>query len=396
MLDDTGKKIKHQTKKQLRKVARLIKNKPKKIGLDPGSLIYVGDKEKQPITITLFDYKSDHFIEKNVLSVEDLLEYKQSETTSWINIDGVHEVDILEKIGKHFDIHPLTLEDILNTNQRPKLDEYPNYLYIVLRMFFLNEKDKSLKNEQVSLILTKNIVITFLEDVGDVFGPVRERLRKSATKLRENGTDYLAYALIDSIVDSYFHILEKIGEEVEGLEDSLVLEPNKNDLQAIHMLRREMILLRRAIWPLREVVSAMQRNENQFIEEKTRIFLRDVYDHTIQVIDTIESYREMVVGMLDTYLSSTSNKLNEVMKVLTVISTLFIPLTFLAGVYGMNFRHFPELGYDWMYPWGFWIITSLVVLAMVIYFKRKDGFNPFFNIFFTENHSRSFFTCYSS
>jgi magnesium transporter len=161
---------------------------------------------------------------------------------------------------------------------------------------------------------------------------------------------------------------------VEGLEDSLVLKPNKNDLQAIHMLRREMILLRRAIWPLREVVSAMQRNENEFIEDKTRVYLRDVYDHTIQVIDTIESYREMVVGMLDTYLSSTSNKLNEVMKVLTVISTLFIPLTFLAGVYGMNFRHFPELGYDWMYPWGFWTLTLFVVLGMAVFFKRKNWF----------------------
>ena len=374
MLDDAGKKIKHQTKKQLRNVARLIKNKPKKIGLDPGSLVYVGDKEKQPITISLFDYKVDHFVEKTVLNIEELLACKQSETTSWINIDGVHEVEILEKIGKHFDIHPLTLEDILNTNQRPKLDEYPNYLYIVLRMFYLDEKDKSLKNEQVSLILTKYFVVTFLEDAGDVFNPVRDRIRKSATRLRENGTDYLAYALIDSIVDSYFHILEKIGEDVEGLEDNLVIEPNKNDLQTIHLLRREMILLRRAIWPLREVISAMQRNENEFIEEKTRVYLRDVYDHTIQVIDTIESYREMVVGMLDTYLSSTSNKLNEVMKVLTVISTLFIPLTFLAGVYGMNFRHFPELGYDWMYPWGFWIITLFVVLGMAVFFKRKKWF----------------------
>jgi magnesium transporter len=374
MLDNASKKIKHQTKKQIRKVARLIKNKPKKIGLDPGSLIYVGDKEKQPITITLFDYKTEHFIEQKILSVEDLLAYKQSDTTSWINIDGVHEVDVLEKIGKHFDIHPLTLEDILNTNQRPKLDEYPNYLYIVLRMFFLDEKDKSLKNEQVSLILTKNFVITFLEDAGDVFDPVRDRLRKSATRLREYGTDYLAYALIDSIVDSYFHILEKIGEDVEGLEDNLVIEPNKNDLQTIHLLRREMILLRRAIWPLREVISAMQRNENEFIEERTRVYLRDVYDHTIQVIDTIESYRDMVVGMLDTYLSSTSNKLNEVMKVLTVISTLFIPLTFLAGVYGMNFKSFPELGKDWMYPWGFWAIALAVVAVMIIYFKKKKWF----------------------
>ena len=374
MLDDAGKKIKHQTKKQLRKVTRLIKNKPKKIGLDPGSLVYVGDKEKSPITISLFDYKAEHFVEKKISGLDDLLTFKTSETTSWINIDGVHDVNILETIGKHFEIHPLTLEDILNTNQRPKIDEYPNYLYIVLRMFFLDEKDKSLKNEQVSLILTKNYLITFLEDAGDVFDPVRERLRKSATKMREYGTDYLAYALIDSIVDSYFHILEKIGEEVEGLEDSVVLNPDKNDIQSIHLLRREMILLRRAIWPLREVISSLQRNEIDFIEDKTRIYLRDVYDHTIQVIDTIESYRDMIVGMLDTYLSSTSNKLNEVMKVLTVISTLFIPLTFLAGVYGMNFRHFPELGYDWMYPWGFWIITILVVIAMAIYFKRKKWF----------------------
>jgi magnesium transporter len=374
MLDNTGKKIKHQTKKQFRNVARLIKNKPKKIGLDPGSLIYVGDKEKQPIHITLIDYTKDAFKEEKISRLEDLLVYKQSETTSWINIDGVHDVEILEKIGKHFDIHPLTLEDILNTNQRPKLDEYSNYLYIVLRMFFFDNKEKSLKNEQVSFILTKNCLITFLEDAGDVFDPVRERLRKAATKMRELGTDYLAYALIDSIVDSYFHILEKIGEEVEGLEDALVLDPNKNDLQLIHLLRREMILLRRAIWPSREVISSMQRNENEFIEERTRIYLRDVYDHTIQVIDTIESYRDMVVGMLDTYLSSTSNKLNEVMKVLTVISTLFIPLTFLAGVYGMNFKSFPELGYDWMYPWGFWMITLFVVMGMAVFFKKKKWF----------------------
>jgi magnesium transporter len=374
MLDNTGKKIKHQTKKQLRKVTRLIKNKPKNIGLAPGSLVYVGDKEKGPINVTLFDYKSDHFTEKQISSFDDLLAYKSSETTSWVNVDGVHDINILEQIGKHFDIHPLTLEDILNTNQRPKLDEYPNYLYIVLRMFSLDEKEKTLKNEQVSFILTKNFLITFQEDAGDVFNPVRERIRKSGTKLREFGTDYLAYALIDSIVDSYFHILEKIGEDVEGLEDNLVLEPNKNDLQTIHLLRREMILLRRAIWPLREVVSAMQRNENDFIDQRTRIYLRDVYDHTIQVIETIESYRDMIVGMLDTYLSSTSNKLNEVMKVLTVISTLFIPLTFLAGVYGMNFRHFPELGYEWMYPWGFWIITLLVIAGMAVFFKRKKWF----------------------
>ncbi|MDT3695320.1 MAG: magnesium/cobalt transporter CorA [Ignavibacterium sp.] len=374
MLDNAGKKIKHQTKKQLRKVARLIKNKPKNIGLAPGSLVYVGDKEKNPITISLFDYKAEHFEEKTISNLDELLNYKVSDTISWINVDGVHDVQILESIGKLFDIHPLTLEDILNTNQRPKVDEYSNYLYIVLRMFFMEEKDNSLKNEQVSFILTKNYLITFLEDAGDVFDPVRERLRKSATKMRESGTDYLAYALIDSIVDSYFHILEKKGEEIEGLEDSVVLNPDKNDIQTIHLLRREMILLRRAIWPLREVISSLQRNEIEFFDEKIRVYLRDVYDHTIQVIDTIESYRDMIVGMLDTYLSSTSNKLNEVMKVLTVISTMFIPLTFIAGVFGMNFKNFPELGLEWMYPWGFWAFTILIIAGMTLFFKHKKWF----------------------
>ena len=374
MLDNTGKKIKHQTKKQLRKVTRLIKNKPKNIGLAPGSLVYVGDKEKNPITVTLFDYKSEHFAEKKINNLDELVTYKTSDTISWINIDGVHDVNILESIGKLFDIHPLTLEDILNTNQRPKVDEYPDYLYIVLRMFFLEEKDKSLKNEQVSLILTKNFVITFQEDAGDVFDPVRERIKKPGTKMREYGTDYLSYALIDAIVDSYFHILEKLGEEVEFLEDNIVLNPTKNDIQTIHLLRREMILLRRAIWPLREVIATLQRNEIDFIDEKTQVYLRDVYDHTIQVVDTIESYRDMIVGMLDTYLSSTSNKLNEVMKVLTIISTMFIPLTFLAGVYGMNFKSFPELGYDWMYPWGFWAFTLILIIGMFVYFKHKKWF----------------------
>ncbi|HQF43423.1 MAG TPA: magnesium/cobalt transporter CorA, partial [Ignavibacteriaceae bacterium] len=319
MLDNTGKKIKHQTKKQLRKVTRLFKNKPKNIGLAPGSLVYVGDKEKQPVTITLFSYKDEQFAEQKISQTDELFNYKESDTINWINIDGVHNIEILERFGKNFNIHPLTLEDILNTNQRPKVDEYPNYLYIVLRMFFLDERDKLLKNEQVSLILTKNYLITFLESPGDVFDPVRERIKKSNTLMRKSGTDYLAYALIDAIVDSYFHILEKLGEEVETLEDNIVLNPAKNDIQSIHLLRREMLLLRRAIWPLREVISSLQRNENEFFDQKIRVYLRDVYDHTIQVIDTIESYRDMIVGMLDTYLSSTSNKLNEVMKVLTVI-----------------------------------------------------------------------------
>lgn len=223
-------------------------------------------------------------------------------------------------------------------------------------------------------MLTKNCLITFLESPGDVFDPVRERIKKAGTIMRKSGTGYLSYALIDAIVDSYFHILEKLGEEVETLEDNIVLNPSKNDIQTIHLLRREMLLLRRAIWPLREVISSLQRNEVDFFDEKIRIYLRDVYDHTIQVIDTIESYRDMIVGMLDTYLSSTSNKLNEVMKVLTVISTMFIPLTFIAGVFGMNFKNFPELGFEWMYPWGFWAFTVLIIIGMTFFFKHKKWF----------------------
>ncbi|HEX7358050.1 MAG TPA: magnesium/cobalt transporter CorA [Ignavibacteriaceae bacterium] len=374
MLDSTGKKIKHQTKKQIKKVRRLISTKSKQIGLDPGTLIYTGERSKEPITFRVFEFDQNDFTEKVFQKVEDIFFCKESSKKCWINIDGVHNIEIMEKIQNQFNIHPLTMEDIIHTSQRPKLEEYDEYLFIVLRMFFYDNTLRELKNEQVSIILSGNYIITFLEDPGDVFDPVRERIRKIGTKIRKNDCDFLAYSLIDSIVDSYFHILEKIGEEIEELEDRLVVDTQKDDIQLVHRMRRNMILLRKSVWPLREVISVMQRNENDFIKTSTQIYLRDVYDHLIQIIDTIESYRDMIVGMLDVYLSSTSNKLNEVMKVLTIISTLFIPLTFLAGVYGMNFRRFPELEMNWMYPWGFWIITFVVVIIMIIYFKKKKWF----------------------
>lgn len=374
MLDDTGKKIKHQTKKQLRKVKRLLISKPKQIGLDPGTLVYTGDKEKEPVKIKLIEYSIDDFTEKIVDNVKEIFNCRDNNKISWINIDGVHNLQIIEKIQKQFNIHPLAMEDILHVTQRPKMEDYPDYIFIVLRMLFYDNKQRTLKSEQVSLILGKNLIITFLEDEGDVFDPVRERIRKAGTKIRLNGSDFLAYSLIDSIVDSYFYILEQIGEEVEDLEDRLILQPEKEDLQIVHRMRRNMILLRKSVWPLREVILAMQRNDHFVIEQKTQIYLRDLYDHIIQIIDTIESYRDMLVGMLDAYLSSMSNKMNEVMKVLTIISTLFIPLTFLAGVYGMNFKYFPELEKEWMYPWGFWIFTLLIIIGMVIFFKKKKWF----------------------
>jgi magnesium transporter len=374
MLDKQSKKIKIQTKKQLRKVRRLLKQKPKQIGLPPGTLVYTGDKQKEPVSIYLMEYDNNTFSEKKIENINEIVLSKQSDKISWIIVDGVHDIQLMEAIQNLFNIHPLAMEDIVHTTQRPKAEEYPGHLFIVMRMFSYDDDTKEFKNEQVSLILGKNYLLTFLEDPGDVFNPVRERIRKDGTKIRNNGSDFLAYSLIDAVVDSYFHILEKSGEEIEELEDRLILKPEKEDLQFVHQLRRNMILLRKSVWPLREVVSLLQRNDHSVINQSTQIYLRDVYDHIIQIMDTIESYRDMIVGMLDVYLSSTSNKLNEVMKVLTIISTLFIPLTFLAGVYGMNFHYFPELEIRWMYPWGFWFISICISIGMIIFFKRKNWF----------------------
>lgn len=374
MIRKQTRKLRIQTKRKLRKLTKLFDQEPKQIGLPPGTLVYTGDKEKEPVNISLFEYDQNSVSEKKVEDLREILLSKENNKVSWVIVEGVHDIELMEKIQNYFNIHPLAMEDIVHTTQRPKAEEYQDKLFIVLRMFIYDEENHSLKNEQVSLILGKNYLLTFLEDPGDVFNPVRDRIRKDGTKIRSNGSDFLAYALIDSIVDSYFHILEKVGEEIEELEDRLVYQPTKEDLQEVHNLRRNMILLRKSVWPLREVISHLQRNEHEIINQSTQIFLRDVYDHIIQIIDTIESYRDMIVGMLDVYLSSTSNKLNEVMKVLTIISTLFIPLTFLAGVYGMNFHYFPELEMKWMYPWGFWIVSILISFVMILFFKRKKWF----------------------
>lgn len=374
MLRRQTKKLRIQTKRKLRKLTELFDQEPKQIGLPPGTLVYTGEKEKEPVNISLIEYDQNSFTEKKIDKLDEILFSKENEKVSWITIDGVHDIQLMEKIQNYFNIHPLAMEDIVHTTQRPKAEDYQDKLFIVLRMFLYDEENHDMKNEQVSFILGKNYLLTFLEDPGDVFNPVRERIRKDGTKIRSNGADFLTYSLVDAIVDSYFHILEKLGEEIEELEDRLVVQPTRDDLQAVHHMRRNMILLRKSVWPLREVIAHLQRNEHDVINQSTQIYLRDVYDHIIQIIDTIESYRDMIVGMLDVYLSSTSNKLNEVMKVLTIISTLFIPLTFLAGVYGMNFHYFPELEMKWMYPWGFWTVSLLISFGMILFFKRKKWF----------------------
>jgi len=349
---------------------RLIRKRSKKFGLPPGTPVFVGEKKVEKIKITIVDYDEDHLEEKEAKNIEECFPFKEKPTVTWINIDGLHEIEIIDKLGKYFDLHPLIIEDIVNTGQRPKMEDLENYIFFVLKMLYYDEKKDDITTEQVSLILGSNFVISFQERPGDVFDPVRERIRKSRGRIRKVGSDYLVYALIDAIVDHYFIVLEKLGEKIEYLEEELVTDPRPETLQAIHNLKRDNIFLRKSVWPLREVISGLERGESPLIEKSTEIYLRDVYDHTIQVIDTLETYRDMVSGMLDTYLSSVSNKMNEVMKVLTVIATIFIPLTFIAGVYGMNFEYMPELGWHWGYVMV-WIIVLTITALMAFYFKTK-------------------------
>ncbi len=320
--------------------------------------------------ITIIDYDKTQFQKKEAKRVEECFPFKDKPTVTWINIDGIHQVDIIEKIGNHFNIHPLVLEDIVNTGQRPKMEDFVDYIFIVLKMLYYDEKANETKAEQISLILGSNFVVSFQESKGDVFDPIRDRIRSDRGRVRKMGADYLAYALIDAIVDNYFTILEKLGEKIEGIEDELVTNPASETLQTIHSLKKEMIILRKSVWPLREVISRLERWESPLIKKSLEIYLRDVYDHTIQVIDAIETFRDMLSGMLDIYLSSVSNRMNEVMKVLTIIATIFIPLTLIAGIYGMNFRYMPELESRWSYPIVYLIMFAVGVL-MVIYFRRK-------------------------
>jgi len=349
---------------------RFIEKASKKVGLPPGTLVHVGERKTEKTRITIIDYDEAQFQEKEAKTIEECFPFKDKPTVTWINIDGIHEVDIVEKIGKHFGIHPLILEDIVHTGQRPKMEDFDDYIFVVLKMLYYDERESRIKVEQVSLILGSNFVISFQEQAGDVFNPIRERIRNAKGRIRKTGADYLAYALTDAIVDSYFIILEKIGESIEDMEEELVTNPTPETLQSIHTLKREMIFLRKSVWPLREVISGLERAESSLIHESTGIYLRDVYDHTIQVIDTIETFRDMISGMLDIYLSSVSNKMNEVMKVLTIFAAIFIPLTFIAGVYGMNFEFMPEL----KVRWGYFVVLSLMVavgVVMLFYFKRK-------------------------
>jgi magnesium transporter len=349
---------------------RRIKKRSKKAGLPPGTLVHIGEQKAEEVRITVIDYDEARFQEKEIKTVEECFLFKDKPTVTWINVDAIHQVEVLELLGECFGLHPLVLEDILNTDQRPKLEDFSDYIFVVLKTFSYNDQSDELEPEQISLILGPSFVLSFQERAGDVFDPIRERIRNGKGRIRRMGADYLSYCLLDSIVDHYFVVLEQVGEEVEFLEEELVTNPTPETLQTIHNLKRDMIFLRKSVWPLREVIGALERGELSLIRESTGIYLRDVYDHTIQVVDTIETFRDMISGMLDIYLSSVSNRMNEVMKVLTIIATIFIPLTLIAGIYGMNFQYMPELGWRWGYP-VVWLVMLVIGVLMLVYFRRK-------------------------
>ncbi|MGD9022204.1 MAG: magnesium/cobalt transporter CorA [Deltaproteobacteria bacterium] len=349
---------------------KFMKTRSKKAGHAPGTLIHIGEKRVEKVRMTLIDYDEKQLQEKELRSIEECFPCKDEPTVSWINIDGLHDTEAIEKVGRHFNIHPLVLEDIVNTGQRPKAEYFDGYVYIVLKMLQYDEKEDEVRAEQFSLILGSNFVISFQESAGDVFEAVRERIRKGKGRIRRGSADYLAYALMDAIVDQYFVVTEVFEEKMESLEEELVEDPKAQTLETIHTMKREMIYFRKQVWPLREVLGGLVRGELSLISETTAVYLRDVYDHTIQVIDTMESLRDVLGGMLDIYLSTISNRMNEIMKVLTIIATIFIPLTFVAGIYGMNFRYMPELEWHWGY-FMVWGIMIGIVVTMLVYFRRK-------------------------
>ncbi|MBT8243853.1 MAG: magnesium/cobalt transporter CorA [Winogradskyella sp.] len=355
-----------------------MKIKPKKrtkdfqkhIGQVPGTLIYTGKKSDKDFHVECFDYTKDTIEESALINIEDAVNYKDTDSVTWINVDGLKYTDQIENIGKQYGLHPLVLEDIVNTTQRPKIDEYKNYLFVVLKMLYY-DRDENIVIEQVSFVLGKNYVITFQESEGDVFNTIRERLRYANGRIRGLKSDYLMYALIDAVVDNYFSIIETLGNKIEDLETELFAGQSRDNINVeVQQLKREILKVRRAIFPLREIISRIEKGEHPLIYKRTITYYRDVYDHLIQVSENIDIYREMIWSLMDMYMTTISNRMNEVMKVLTIISTIFIPLTFLAGIYGMNFEYIPEL----QYRYGYFVLIGvmfIMFIGLLFYFKRK-------------------------
>ena len=342
-------------------------------GTPPGTLNPPDIARVPKVRVTILDYDADSLEERKVESIAECLPYRNKSSITWIDVNGLQDLDLIRQLGAQFGLHPLSLEDVLNTGQRPKFEDFEEYGFVIMKELRLAD---SIEAEQISLFFGKGWVITLQEAPGDPFEPIRERIRKGKGRIRRSGADYLAYALLDALVDSAFPILEKLGDRIENLERDVVGRPTRKTLGEIHSVRRELLYLRRTAWPQRELIHALNRDESPLITHETRVYLRDCYDHTVQILDLVETYREVAAGMLDVYLSSNSNRLNEVMKVLTVIATIFIPLTFITSLYGMNFNtqlsrwNMPELNWRFGYPMVLGVMAA-VVAGMFVYFRRK-------------------------
>lgn len=355
---------------QNRTKGRLFKKRGRKTGAAPGTLVHIGEVQANDTQIKLIAYDKEALQEQNLQNATGCRPPESGQPTAWYNIDGLQNPDVIRTIGENFSLHPLVMEDILNTDHRPKIEVHDKYLHIVLKMLQYDEQSACTRIEQVSLIVGENYVLSFQERTGDVFDGVRARLRSGGVRIRHMGPDYLAYALIDAIVDNYFVLLEKLGDEIEVLEDELLNNPVPATLTHIHHFKREMLLLRKAIWPLREVLSSLSRDENVVMSSEIRVFLRDVYDHSIHIMDNIETLRDLLGGMLDLYVSRTSQRMNEIMKVLTIFASIFMPLTFIAGVYGMNFENMPELEWTWGY-FATLFFMATVGIGLLAYFRWR-------------------------
>ncbi|MBI5785380.1 MAG: magnesium/cobalt transporter CorA [Rhodocyclales bacterium] len=346
------------------------KKRSTKTGLPPGSLVHLGDRKLDHARVTLVDYGSDGLEEKQFDTLAECQACTPTQPIQWLNVYGLHEPEILAEVGRRFDLHPLVLEDILNTDQRPKLDEYADYLFVVARFFDYDDKSMSVTSEQVSVVIGRQFVLTFQEKPTGNFNPVRDRLRQDRGPIRRAGADYLAYALLDTIVDRYFAVLEGLGERVEELEEELMKKPSSRVLGTLHHLRREATILRRAVWPLREVINGLTRS-NRFFSAEVQPYLRDIYDHTVHVIESLETIRDLIAGLLEIYLSTVSNRVNREVRVLTVIAVIFLPSSLLAGIFGMNFRHMPLLDN----PNGFFLVIGLMLgvaaTLALLFWRRK-------------------------
>lgn len=338
--------------------------------MPPGSLVHIGDVADAESKMSVIDYSKEAIEEQAIQSVDEILPYIGKNTITWLHVEGLKDVKLIESIGGVLNIHPLVLEDILNTHQRPKFEEFDDYLYIVLKKLVLEDNRFSVSYEQISILVLDNFVVTFKEKADDIFVPIRQRLNNSRGRLRNMGSDYLTYAILDSIIDQVFVLLDSLDELTESTEEELLTNPSSDTLVNIQRMKRELIHIRKSISPLRELLAAILRCDSILIQEKTDIYFRDVYDHVLRITESIESYRDMLSGLLDIYMSSVGNRMNEVMKVLTVFASIFIPLTFIAGIYGMNFEYMPELKWKWAYP-TLWISFVTIPVVLLIYFKKK-------------------------